>query len=115
MTHKTDEEIVEEFRSVSQKKVGEGYIGDLPYTDYEYHFTEEQTDWLRTTLKAVREESYQKGYNAGLADGTDKPLLAIEQIREKERYRVLELATKIISNPVEFMQLTVESEITPPK
>ncbi len=31
----------------------------------------------------VQEESYTKGYNAGLADGTGKPLLAIEQIREE--------------------------------
>lgn len=31
----------------------------------------------------VQEEAYTKGYNAGLADGTGKPLLAIEQIREE--------------------------------
>ncbi len=31
----------------------------------------------------VQDEAYTKGYNAGLADGTGKPLLAIEQIREE--------------------------------
>jgi hypothetical protein len=30
-------------------------------------------------------KGYTRGYNAGLADGTGKPLLAIEQIREKAR------------------------------
>jgi hypothetical protein len=35
-------------------------------------------------------EGYKKGYNAGLADGTDKPLLAIEQIRAEVRREVLE-------------------------
>ena len=36
-----------------------------------------------TTLRKEQEEAYTKGYNAGLADGTGKPLLAIEQMREE--------------------------------
>ena len=49
-------EKVEEFRSVSQRKIGEGDIGDMPYTDYEYYFTQEQIDWLTTTLTQLVKE-----------------------------------------------------------
>lgn len=49
-------------------------------------------DWLTRTLTTLREDA----------------------VRE-ERFRVLELATKIISNPVEFMELTVASEPDPPQ
>ena len=51
------------------------------------HKTYINSEWLlseyETTLRKEQEEVYTKGYNAGLADGTGKPLLAIEQIREE--------------------------------
>lgn len=51
------------------------------------HKTYINSEWLlseyETTLRKEQEEAYTKGYNAGLADGTGKPLLAIEQIREE--------------------------------
>lgn len=51
------------------------------------HKTYINSEWLlseyETTLRKEKEEAYTKGYNAGLADGTGKPLLAIEQIREE--------------------------------
>ncbi len=62
------------------------------------HKTYINSEWLlseyETTLRKEQEEAYTKGYNAGLADGTGKPLLAIEQIREEavkaERERIRE-------------------------
>ena len=51
------------------------------------HKTYINSEWLlseyETTLRKEQEEAYTKGYNAGLADGTGKPLLAIVQIREE--------------------------------
>ena len=51
-------------------------------------------DFIEQTLKTVEARGHTEGVRSG-------------------KIQVLELATKIISNPVEFMQLTVESEITP--
>lgn len=51
-------------------------------TEYETHI-KQFIATLITTLRKEQEEAYTKGYNAGLADGTGKPLLAIEQIREE--------------------------------
>jgi len=52
---KTDDEYIEEFKEISQAKVDEGVIDGLPYADYAGYWSEEQIDWLRTTIKAVRE------------------------------------------------------------
>ena len=67
------------------------------------HKTYINSEWLlseyETTLRKEQEEAYTKGYNAGLADGTGKPLLAIEQIREEavkaERVRAIETINKV--------------------
>lgn len=60
-------------------------------TEYETHI-KQFIATLITTLRKEQEEAYTKGYNAGLADGTGKPLLAIEQMREeavaRERLRL---------------------------
>lgn len=42
-------------------------------------------DWLRTTLHHQLQKAREEGYNAGLADGTGKPLLAVEQMLQKAR------------------------------
>jgi len=41
--------------------------------------------WLRATLHHQLQKAREEGYNAGLADGTGKPLLAVEQMLQKAR------------------------------
>ena len=47
------------------------------------------TGFLKADLKTIHHQELQAarqdGYNAGLADGTDRPLLAIEQMIQKVR------------------------------
>ena len=83
MTPKTKEEIEQIL-----------YAPNLNITQREYcTFIDEVVPKILTVFNKEREEAYTKGYNAGLADGTNKPLLAIEQIQEerdtywKERVR----------------------------
>ena len=49
----------------------------------------EWSDKQLSKLATAIEEARKKGYDAGLADGTGKPLLAIEQIREQEKARLV--------------------------
>ena len=84
--------MVEEFRSVSQRKVGEGFIGDMPYTDYEYYFTEEQIDWLRTALTGAHQAGIDEAVDICWrycgTDASDNLEDAIKQ--ERERVKALQ-------------------------
>ena len=63
----------------------EGIEQSFPMATYNWS-PEDWKSYIRTlitTLGKEQEEAYTKGYNAGLADGTGKPLLAIEQMREE--------------------------------
>lgn len=66
------------------------YVDAMQYKEFQPqgHFKSERyysEEHVRTALNAAIEEArgraYLKGYNAGLADGSDKPLLAIENVR----------------------------------
>ena len=65
---KSIEEIVEEFKEMSQTFVKAGWdeTNNLAYKQFETNWTEEQLDWLTQTLTAERqkrEEAYAEGYN----------------------------------------------------
>ena len=85
------EEIVEEFwiechgRSVRE----DGWIGMDGFA------VEKAQNWLTQTLQAERQRC--------------------DEMVEAERERILLAATKIISNPVEFMELTVFTQPNNPK
>lgn len=56
-------------------------------------------EWHQKKCQERDRIAYKQGYNAGLSDGTDKPLLAIEHIqeqaREEEREKFLEILQKL--------------------
>lgn len=67
-------------------------VGDEPLPEVCIPLGEVQKEEVKTFLRTALEEARLNGYNAGLADGTGKPLIAIEMIREEARTQVAQEA-----------------------
>jgi hypothetical protein len=86
MTQRTVEEIVGKLKEKSTKD----FVGRFNLqSKFQMPTVEEIDNWwlteVRVTLETERRQARQEGYNAGLADGTGKPLLAIEVANERLR------------------------------